>query len=463
MDSTAIRCRAGLLVTAAAGALMVATMPTASARPSAPATASADRPGPAGPPVSTRAPAQANGVNSAATAALAQVNCAAGGPTAADAALAAELSPQIHTDRLAGVDAAQISCARVITNVAAANSLPSRAAVIAVTTAITESTLHDYTQAANLDSLGLFQQRPSQGWGTAQQVKDPVYATNKFLSVMEADFPGGRWQSGDIGVICQTVQVSAFPDEYDKQVAAAQLIVSSLATSSIPQTMRTPSVLSAPGRIDTFYRGADGNLWDKTYLKGWHVPTNLGSGPLGSAPVAVGQASGIIDVFWQGTDGGLWHDWYVNGAWHGPQSQGGSLASPPTAVQSAPGVVDVFYKGTDSSLWDKTYLNGTWRGPTNRGSGPLGSAPTAVAQTNGIIDVFWQGTDNGLWHDWYINGTWQGPQTLGGTLASEPTAVVQANGTIDVFYKRSDSTLGHEWYVVGLGWHGPETLGGQVS
>jgi hypothetical protein len=165
---------------------------------------------------------------------LAFAQCRPGGATAADTAIANQVRPAMNGRRLGrSVDAYNISCARTIVETTRGRGLVERAAVIAVTTAITESTLHNYTQAADHDSLGLFQQRPSQGWGTPAQIVDPVYSTNAFLNAMLRKFPNNAWMSGSIGPICQAVQVSAVPDAYGFEVHDAQLIVSALWSGGI--------------------------------------------------------------------------------------------------------------------------------------------------------------------------------------------------------------------------------------
>ncbi|MFG1606549.1 VCBS repeat-containing protein [Actinoplanes sp. NPDC049265] len=160
---------------------------------------------------------------------IAYNQCVAGGPTAADNALANQLRPQMNGSRLGrAITGYNVSCARIIAGTVRGRGLDPRAAVIAVTTAITESTLHNYTEAVDHDSLGLFQQRPSQGWGTPAQLIDPVYATNAFVNAMLRKYPNNGWMSGDIGAICQRVQVSAVPDAYAKEVHDAQLLVNAL-------------------------------------------------------------------------------------------------------------------------------------------------------------------------------------------------------------------------------------------
>jgi hypothetical protein len=109
-----------------------------------------------------------------------------------------------------------------------ARGLGERAAAIAVTAAITESTLHNYTVAVDYDSIGLFQQRPSKGWGQPGQLVDPRYATHRFLNAMIRKHPAGSWLTGDVGQICQRVQGSAYPAAYAPEAHDAYLIVATL-------------------------------------------------------------------------------------------------------------------------------------------------------------------------------------------------------------------------------------------
>ncbi|BCJ48424.1 hypothetical protein GCM10010168_76500 [Actinoplanes ianthinogenes] len=118
-----------------------------------------------------------------------------------------------------------IACARVIVAVVQQRKLGQRAALIAMTTAVAESELTNQIIATDHDSLGLFQQRASQGWGRPDQLVDPVYATNKFLDSMIRKYPHGSWMSGDIGAICQKVQISARPAAYSPEIHDAALIV----------------------------------------------------------------------------------------------------------------------------------------------------------------------------------------------------------------------------------------------
>ena len=102
----------------------------------------------------------------------------------------------------------QAANAALVTAVAVRRGLPARAATIAIATAVQESGLRNLT-FGDRDSLGLFQQRPSQGWGTPEQLVDPVYATNAFYdALVEVD----GYEGLEITVASDAVQRSAFPD-----------------------------------------------------------------------------------------------------------------------------------------------------------------------------------------------------------------------------------------------------------
>ena len=75
------------------------------------------------------------------------------------------------------------------------------------------------------DSLGLFQQRPSQGWGTPAQVQDPIYAANKFYdALIKID----GYRTGDINDVAQRVQRSGHPNGYRKHEPKARALASAL-------------------------------------------------------------------------------------------------------------------------------------------------------------------------------------------------------------------------------------------
>ncbi|GAA1303029.1 hypothetical protein [Brachybacterium tyrofermentans] len=124
----------------------------------------------------------------------------------------------------------QVDNARFIIAVCKGHGLGESAAVITLITAIVESWLYNYDPAVDADSGGLFQQRPSMGWGTAAEVRHKKKAVDAFLGLSEHSQNAGLTQlvadpeSWDPGTAAQTVQSSAFPDRYAEQVANARLL-----------------------------------------------------------------------------------------------------------------------------------------------------------------------------------------------------------------------------------------------
>jgi hypothetical protein len=118
----------------------------------------------------------------------------------------------------------QAANAATIAAVARSRGLPLRATVIALATAQQESRLRNLDYG-DRDSLGLFQQRPSQGWGTPAQVQDPVYAAGKFYDGL-VQVPG--WDTRRLTEAADAVQRSAFPEAYQKHEGLAVELVSAL-------------------------------------------------------------------------------------------------------------------------------------------------------------------------------------------------------------------------------------------
>ncbi|GHG57751.1 hypothetical protein [Streptomyces griseocarneus] len=114
--------------------------------------------------------------------------------------------------------------AATISAVGSARGLPERAVTIALATAMQESGLRNIHHG-DRDSQGLFQQRPTQGWGTARQITDPVYAAGKFYDHL-VRVPG--YSRLPLTVAAQKVQRSGFPQAYAKHEPDASLLASGL-------------------------------------------------------------------------------------------------------------------------------------------------------------------------------------------------------------------------------------------
>jgi murein DD-endopeptidase MepM/ murein hydrolase activator NlpD len=124
---------------------------------------------------------------------------------------------------------AQMRNAAIIISTGSKLKLPPRAWVIAIATAMQESrltNLGDLGTRNDHDSLGLFQQRPSAGWGTPAQVRDPAYAATKFYDKLKT-VPG--WETMSLTEAAQKVQRSAYPDAYAKHEPVATQVVNVLA------------------------------------------------------------------------------------------------------------------------------------------------------------------------------------------------------------------------------------------
>jgi hypothetical protein len=118
----------------------------------------------------------------------------------------------------------QADNAALIAATSVRRGLPARAATIGLATAMQESKLVN-VDYGDRDSLGLFQQRPSQGWGTEEQVQDPVFATNAFFDAL-VKVPG--YTELPVTEAAQAVQRSAYPEAYAAHEDLARAFASAL-------------------------------------------------------------------------------------------------------------------------------------------------------------------------------------------------------------------------------------------
>jgi hypothetical protein len=132
---------------------------------------------------------------------------------------ASEILVREHCTAVVGTESFELAPeqaqnAALISAVSLDRGLSARAASIGIATAVQESKLRniDHGDRAGPDSRGLFQQRPSQGWGSEEQVMDPVYAANRFYQELELLVPD--FEQVDITVAAQQVQRSAYPNAY---------------------------------------------------------------------------------------------------------------------------------------------------------------------------------------------------------------------------------------------------------
>ncbi|MFJ4918458.1 C40 family peptidase [Streptomyces sp. NPDC088725] len=163
----------------------------------------------------------------------------------------------------------QVPNAQTIMAVGISLDVPKKGQIIALATAMQESRLRNLNYG-DRDSLGLFQQRPSQGWGTAQQIRDPVYASTQFYKhLLMTD----GWQHMTVTQAAQAVQKSGVPDAYAQWEALATALQVAI-SKTFPSTGQDGW---APDEVEDSANGTTGC-----------VPATDGSGfgriPEGSVP-----------------------------------------------------------------------------------------------------------------------------------------------------------------------------------
>lgn len=208
-------------------------------------------------------------------------------------------------------DPEQMHNAAMMVQLGERRGLPARAGTIAIATAIQESKLRNITYG-DRDSVGLFQQRPSQGWGTVDQILDPHYATNAFYdALVKVD----GWHDMVITEIAQEVQRSAFPEAYADHEHEGRAIASAVSGHSPgglvcrldaptkagdPEQLvddlllETGTVGRRDGQAVTVRAGSERRAWG---IGAWAVATAKGHGV---TAVTVG------DQQWTRADGASW-------------------------------------------------------------------------------------------------------------------------------------------------------------
>ncbi|HEY2043228.1 MAG TPA: hypothetical protein VGH11_11190 [Jatrophihabitans sp.] len=140
--------------------------------------------------------------------------------------------------------------ASTMVSVVIRRGLPERAAVLVIGAALQESKLDNVAPGqGDRDSVGVLQQRPSQGWGTTAQLTDISYATSKFLDALIKD---PNWQSDTLAVAVQKVQRSADGAAYAKHEADAQVISDVLtgkAPAGVSCSFGKSSVVATPAKV----------------------------------------------------------------------------------------------------------------------------------------------------------------------------------------------------------------------
>jgi hypothetical protein len=160
----------------------------------------------------------------------------------------------VRADGEVTLDSVQMANAATITAVGVRREMPERAVVIALATALQESKLENRDHG-DRDSLGLFQQRPSQGWGTAEKIQDPRYAAERFYAALKKV---KGYQKMRVTDAAQRVQRSAYPNAYEKWAAESAVLARALtgkATGAVECTVSGEPVLRGAAAADALTAG----------------------------------------------------------------------------------------------------------------------------------------------------------------------------------------------------------------
>ena len=144
----------------------------------------------------------------------------------------------VNAPTSARLDREQLDNAHTIVRVGVSRGIPQRGLVVAIATALQESYLRNLNYG-DRDSVGLFQQRPSSGWGSIAELTDPPTSAAKFYAAL-VEVPS--WQSLPITVAAQAVQRSAFPNAYAKWESLATTLVGQMVSGSPAGTSQNVTV-----------------------------------------------------------------------------------------------------------------------------------------------------------------------------------------------------------------------------
>ncbi|MGW7271316.1 heavy metal transporter [Streptomyces sp. NPDC054864] len=243
-------------------------------------------------------------------------------------------------------EAEQAQNAATVAAVGTSRGMPERAVTIALATALQESGLRNISHG-DRDSLGLFQQRPSQGWGNEKQIMDPAYSAARFYAHLK-DVPG--YSRLPLTVAAQRVQRSGYPQAYAKHEPDAALLAAAL-------TGRAPATLTCEGR--TADEPGDPAKVRAALVRdfGREVTPEGGSGDTVTVPVNATAA----------------------GAEGGAEQRGWELAHWAVAQASALGIERVSYGGRE---WSAADSGKEWRKP-----GKTGEADRRTGAGTGTGDV----------------------------------------------------------------------------
>ncbi|MFD3522272.1 C40 family peptidase [Streptomyces sp. NPDC058653] len=197
------------------------------------------------------------------------------------------------TVQIPGLDlpAEQVPNAQKIVATGIGLKVPKHGQIVALATAIQESRLRNLA-SGDRDSLGLFQQRPSKGWGTAQQIRDPVHASEKFYQRL---LKVKGWEQLTVTQAAQAVQQSGHPDAYaqweDLATALQKAIADTFPNTDKNGTGETDVSRCEPGEDGSGY----GRIPEGSVPKGYTIPRDARA----EAREAIRWAMGRLGTLYQ--------------------------------------------------------------------------------------------------------------------------------------------------------------------
>ncbi|MGQ4484304.1 C40 family peptidase [Streptomyces sp. SAS_281] len=167
----------------------------------------------------------------------------------------------------------QIPNAQTIVATGLSLDVPRKGQIVAIATAMQESRLRNLN-SGDRDSLGLFQQRPSQGWGTAQQIRDPVHASEQFYKHL---LRVNGWEQMKVTQAAQAVQRSAYPHSYAQwenlATALQKAIAKTFPNAGKDEPTKEKESASGPGICKPDEDGTSfGPIPEGTVPKGYKIP-----------------------------------------------------------------------------------------------------------------------------------------------------------------------------------------------
>ncbi|MEU9509810.1 hypothetical protein AB0D32_26415 [Micromonospora sp. NPDC048170] len=160
----------------------------------------------------------------------------------------------VQADGRVALDPDQMANAATIAAIGIQRKMPEQAVVVALATAYQESGLRNLA-GGDRDSVGLFQQRPSQGWGTPEQIRDPRYAAGKFYAALKKV---RGWEQMRVTDAAQKVQRSAFPEAYQKWADESEVLTRALlghATGAVACTVGRDPAMRGEAAANALTRG----------------------------------------------------------------------------------------------------------------------------------------------------------------------------------------------------------------